>query len=401
MSLFGLGIDAGQRLRRDALDAFSHRSGIQVDLFPTWGSSGEQLMQIQRFLRQRSSAPDVFVVDVIWPGTIGKDLIDLNPFRDRDARRHLPALLENDTVQGRLVSLPFYLNVGILYYRTDLLKKYGFAHPPATWDELERAASRIQQGERAAGKKDFWGYVWQGAAYEGLTCNALEWQGAFGGGRIIAPDGTITVNNPHVATALKKASGWVGTISPPSVLSYTEADSLNVFRAGNAAFLRHWSGGVPPGGLADAPIQGRFAVTLLPAGPAGRAQTTGGFHLAVSRYCAHRREALQLVLYLSGAEVQLRRALARGYLPTIPSLYENPDLARTLPWVALFQNSSRESWIARPSTVTGSKYGEVSRAYYLAVHAVLGQKARPEEALEQLEKRLVELTGFRTGPPQS
>src|SRR5207248_7697270 len=119
-------------------------------------------------------------------------LQDLKPYDDGSVRRQLPELLRNDTVQGRLVSLPFYLNAGVLYYRTDLLKKYGFRHPPANWEELESMAARIQKGERAEGHAEFWGYVWQGGAYEGLTCNALEWQWSYGGGRIIEPESTIT-----------------------------------------------------------------------------------------------------------------------------------------------------------------------------------------------------------------
>lgn len=396
LTLFGLGLDAGQRLRQDALDEFTRTTGIQADLFPTWGASGDQLVQTERFLKQRASTPDIYVIDVIWTGTVGPGLLDLTPYRDQDSRDHLPELLENDTVGGRLVSLPFYLNVGSLYYRTDLLKKYGYAHPPATWDELEHMAGRIQQGERAAGRKDFWGYVWQGASYEGLTCDALEWQVSFGGGRIIEPDGTITVHNSQAAQALRKAAGWIGTISPRSVLAYTESDSLNVFRAGNAAFMRHWSGAVAPGGLADSPIHGRFAMTRLPAGPHGRAQAMGGFHLAVSRYSAYPREAAQLVLYLTSARVQLNRALIRGQLPTIPRLYRNADLVRALPYVEELQNPSAEIWVARPSTVAGSKYGEVSKAYYRTVHDVLRLQTPPDAALAALEKRLVELTGFRT-----
>ena len=61
------------------------------------------------------------MIDVIFPGALGEHLLDLTRYRDAGSRTHLPELLQNDTVQGRLVSLPFYVNVGMLYYRTDLL----------------------------------------------------------------------------------------------------------------------------------------------------------------------------------------------------------------------------------------------------------------------------------------
>ena len=399
LTLVGLGPDAGEQLKRDGLDEFTRTSGIGVDLIPAWGTSAEQLSQTSRLLSQRSSPPDVYVIDVIWPGTLGSDLLDLTPYADGAARAHLPALLQNNTVGGRLVALPFYVNVGMLYYRTDLLKKYGYQKPPATWDELEGMSARIQQGERAAGNPDFWGYVWQGGAYEGLTCDALEWQRSFGGGSIIETDGTISVNNPAAVQALRKAGGWVGTISPRGVLSYTESDSLGVFRAGNAAFLRHWSGALSASRSGDLPIRGRFDVTLLPAGPHGRAQAMGGFQLAVSRHSAHPQESAQLVLYLTGGEVQLRRAIRAGYLPTIPRLYENPELRQALPIGADLRNAGEDAWVVRPSTVAGNQYRAVSKAYYQAVHNILSLRTGPADGLSELEKTLIQITGSRTGPP--
>ncbi len=399
LTVLGFSLDAGEAVRRDALAEFTSTTGIAVDLVPTWGTSAEQLDQTLRLLDQHANAPDVYLIDVIWPGTLAANLLDLSPFRDDDARSHLPALLANDTVQDRLVSLPFYVNVGMLYYRTDLLSKYGYLHPPATWDELETMAGRMQQGERAAGNPEFWGYVWQGAAYEGLTCNALEWQASFGGGRIIERDGTISVNNPRTIDALRRAARWVGTISPPSVLSYTESDSLNAFRAGNAAFLRHWSGGLPRGSTRNLPIRERFAVTLLPAGSRGHAQAMGGFHLAVSRYSPHPQESARLVTYLSGRPVQLRRALARGTLPSIPQLYGDPALVRALPYAATLRAAGAEAWVARPSTIAAGNYREVSRAYYQTVHDILRREAPAPEALAVLEKRLAALTGLQPGPP--
>jgi trehalose/maltose transport system substrate-binding protein len=401
VSVMGLGLDSGRQLRHDSLDDFTQATGIQVDLIPTLGSSADQCSQFMRLLKQRASTPDLYLIDVIFPGTLGADLLDLTPYRDSGSYTHLGALLENDTVGGVLVSLPFYLNVGMLYYRKDLLRKYGYSGPPETWRELESMAARIQAGERAAGNRAFWGYVWQGAEYEGLTCNALEWQVSFGGGRVIEPDRRITVNNRRTIEALEEARRWLGTISPPSILAYTESDSLSAFSSGNAAFLRHWSGGFPASRSGDSAVAGLYAMAPLPAGPHGRAQVVGGFHFAVSRYSKHPREAAQLVMYLTGGEVQMRRALNGGYLPTMPALYQSPELAGTLPYVRTLEQAGESAWVARPSTVTGDKYREVSGAYSSAVHDVLSGKSGAERAMAGLEKRLTELTGFRNSPPSN
>jgi trehalose/maltose transport system substrate-binding protein len=391
-------LDAGEAVRRDALAEFTRTTGIEVDLIPTWGTSAEQLTQTLRLLKQGATTPDVYLIDVIWPGTLGTYFLDLKSYSGQDSAGHLPVLLTNDTVQDRLVSMPFYLNVGMLFYRTDLLAKYGYSHPPATWEELERMAARIQQGERASGNRDFWGYVWQGEAYEGLTCNALEWQVSWGGGRVIEPDGTVSVNNGRTAEVLERVARWIGTISPPSVLSYTEGDSLTAFRTGNAAFLRHWSSALQQ--IHDGQIAGRYAASLLPAGPRGRAQALGGFHLSVSRFSQHPQEAVQLVTYLTGGAVQLKRALVRGTLPTIPQLYSEPALLKALPYASMLGAVGTGAWVARPSTISGSHYAEVSRAYYQTVHAILRHETAAPEALRKLEERLTTLTGFRAGAPR-
>src|SRR5262249_21759201 len=90
------------------------------------------------------------------------------------------------------------------------------------------------------GEKDFWGFVWQGAAGEDLTCSGLEWQVSEGGGGIIEDDKTISVNNPQAIRAWQRAARWVGFISPPGVVAYGESDSDNVWSSGKAAFHRAW-----------------------------------------------------------------------------------------------------------------------------------------------------------------
>lgn len=396
LTIFGLGLEAGSLLRRDAIDEFTARTGAQVDVIPTLGTSSEQLDLMLKLLKRQSHVPDIYLIDVIWPGTLQEHLLDLTPYLDGNDRKHIPALLENVTVANRIVSLPFYLNAGMLYYRADLLKKYGYAAAPETWTELESAALRIQDGERAAGRTGSWGYVWQGAAYEGLTCNALEWQYSYGGGRIIEPDGFVSVDNPRTAGALQAARKMIGWISPKSVLSYTESDTLNVFRSGLAAFMRYWSSGFR--GLTKTMPAGSVGIALLPAGPAGRAQTIGGFVLAVSRYSSHPNEAAALVRFLSSAEVQKRRALRRDYLPTRTDLYGDEEIANALPQMRLLQNAPEKSWVARPSMPTRDKYGEVSKAYYRTVHSIVAGQVKVVPGLASLQEKLVEITGGDANP---
>ena len=391
LTVAGFGYQAAQKLSSAGLREFIRNTGIHVQFLPSWGNSADQLGVILRTLDRHFGTPDVYLIDVIWPGTLHQHLLDLSPYLHHDSGQYLPELLKNDTVAGRIVSLPFYLNTGMLFYRTDLLRKYGYRQPPASWDQLEKMAAHIQQGERAAGHSSFWGYVWQGGAYEGLTCNALEWQASFGGGRIVDRDGTIHVNNSQTASAFRMAAGWVGSISPPSVVSYTEADSLNVFRSGNAAFMRYWSSGYRANQAADSEVRGRFDVTQLPTGPGGRAQSVGGFQLAVSRYSTHPREAAELVEYLTSNQIQRSRALQEGYLPTVTQLYSDTDVLEAVPEAKVFRNARRESWIVRPSSIAAAKYSTLSKDYYETVHQILMGQSSPEKALNDLERALADL----------
>jgi trehalose/maltose transport system substrate-binding protein len=156
---------------------------------------------------------------------------------------------------------------------------------------------------------------------------------------------------------------------------------------------------LPRASTANFPIHDRFGATLLPAGTRGHAQAMGGFHLAVSRYSPHPRESAQLVMYLTGSTVQLRRALTRGTLPTLPQLYQDPGLIKALPYVATLREAGAEAWVARPSTVSGGHYREVSREYYQTVHEILGRPEAAAQSLAALESRLTALTGLRPGPP--
>jgi trehalose/maltose transport system substrate-binding protein len=386
--------------RQQELQQFTRETGIRVSLLPSPDSARERLVLWRELLGTGASGPDVYGIDVIWPGMLSEHFIDLKPYFAHEVSLQFPAIASGYIVDNKLVAMAYRADIGLLYYRTDLLREYGYSDPPRTWDELEIMAARIQAGERAKGKKQFWGFVWQGAADEGLTCDALEWQVAEGGGRIIEEDHTISVNNPQAIRAWQRAARWVGSISPPGVVAYREWDSLNVWVAGDAAFMRHWPSAYLNSQAAGSPIRNKFEVALLPGGKAGQVGTLGGWGLAVSRFSAHPREALELVRYLTRSDVQEKRSRVLSQPPTLSQLYLVPDILQPKSRIDLLSQAFRTGMVLRPSDVTGKKYQEVTDAYIQAVHSVLtGEKSAPEAAAA-LENELLRTTGFKKGPPQ-
>jgi trehalose/maltose transport system substrate-binding protein len=386
--------------RQQELQQFTRETGIRVSLLPSPDSARQRLVLWRDLLGTGASGPDVYAVDVIWPGMLAEYFVDLKPYFATEVSLQFPAIAAGYTVDNKLVAMAYRADIGLLYYRTDLLRQYGYREPPRTWDELEIMAARIQAGERAKGKKQFWGFMWQGAADEVLTCDALEWQAAEGGGRIIEEDQVISVNNPQAIRAWQRAAHWVGSISPPGVIGYREWDSLNVWVAGDAAFMRHWPSAYLDSQAAGSPIRNKFGTALLPGGKAGRVGTLGGWGLAISRSSAHPREALQLVRYLTGRDMQVKRSRVLSQPPTLPELYNLPEVLAPNPRFEILNQAFRNGMVLRPSNVTGKKYQDVTDAYIQAVHSVLaGEKGAPEAAAA-LENELVRITGFKKGPPK-
>ena len=150
------------------------KTGNTVTLVPMPASTTDQFAQYRLWLAAGSTDIDLYQTDVIWAPQLAAQFVDLTAAAKDLIPTEFPSIIQSQTVNGKLVALPVFTDAPALYYRKDLLEKYKVA-VPKTWDELTAAAKTIQDGERAAGAKDFWGFVWQGNAYEGLTCDALDW----------------------------------------------------------------------------------------------------------------------------------------------------------------------------------------------------------------------------------
>jgi trehalose/maltose transport system substrate-binding protein len=216
---------------------------------------------------------------------------------------------------------------------------------------------------------------------------------SYGGGTIVEPDKRVTINNPNAIKALDTAHSWVGTISSAGVTIYAEEEARNVWQAGNAAFMRNWPYAYALGADPKSAVSGKFDVTILPKGGdnGNNAACLGGWQLMVSAYSKVPDAAADLVRYLSSVEIQKRIAIAFSVLPTRPALYSDQDVLAKNPFFKIMLNVFHNA-VARPSTVTGADYNQLSTAFFQNVNKVLTGDESAEEAVSQMEnvaKRLV------------
>ena len=374
----------------DALMAkFRELTGIEVQTIRPGNDTTVVLSGYLRDFASGSPQADVYSIDIVWPGMLSNHAEDLRSTFG-EIPDMVPALVQNDTVEGKLVAVPYFVEISLLYYRRDLLEKYGFAKPPQTWNELEHQAQVIAKGERAHGKSTFWGFLWQGAPSEALTCNALEWQISQGGGWLLKSDGTVSLERAPMVEALERARRWIGTLSPPDVIRQLEDDSLQIWKKGDAAFMRNWPYAYVESMRSDSSVRSRVGVTLVPKGdgPGGRhADILGGFQLMVSKTSTNKAAAIELVKFLTSPEIQHVNAATRGYAPTRPVLYDSPAL-KANPFFAALRDVLLEGAVTRPSTAAGPRYDRVSTAYFTAVRQTLIGRKSAAIAVTELEKEL-------------
>lgn len=368
---------------------------VEIEVWDTPNSTTERTELYLQFLENESSEIDIYHIDGVFVGDIADHLVDLNNYGVNEiAHKYFEANIKNNTLDGKLLALPWRIGAGLLYYRTDLLEKYSYSTPPRTWAELEEQAMTIQAGERKAGNSHFIGYLWQGDAYEGLTCNALEWIYSNGGGTLINKNREITVNNINFKTAIQRAKNWIDTISPESVLGMKEEDVRVIWENGDVAFMRHWPYPYSLSKKNTSFVKGKFDVIPLPMGDSGHgAATLGGWQLAVSKYSKNKEVAVDVLKFLTSEKVQKMRAVKGSLNPTIKSLYEDEEVLKNNEifekLYSVFLNA-----VPRPSSESAGKYLEVSKSFYEHVHDALKGKVSIEKMTLDFQKDLEEITGY-------
>lgn len=384
-----VGDSVGNSHKRDLMLAsrFQKDTGIKVNIVPHPAASDASYSQLARAFSSKSSSIDVAMIDVVWPGAFAPYLVDLKPKLGKQAKLHAQGIIKNDTVGGKLVAMPWFGDFGILYYRTDLLTKYGYNGPPTTWNELFAMAKKIQDGEQRS-NSNFYGFVFQGNSYEGLTCDALEWVASAGGGNFI-DNGKVTINNAKARTILDAMRNQIGKITPRGVTSYQEGEAHNAFVGGNAAFMRNWPYAYSIGQGADSKIKDKFSVTVLPHATGSKSVgTVGGWQLAVSKYSKHKDASIEFVRYMTSPGVEKFDAIYNTNVPTIPAVAKDKAVVKANPY--LKPNIATVARVTRPARYLGTHYNEGSKAIYQGISQILnGQEAK--NVLPSIESKLKRL----------
>lgn len=369
---------------------FEQKSGIPVKLIRQTTDTDQRKQSIILSLRGKRKNPDVMLVDVAWIGQLAASGwlhplnsydIDTEPFFDR-------VISLADTYNDSLIGLPLYIDGGLLYYRKDLLEKYGYSSPPKTWSELLEMAQKIQKGEKEK-NKNFWGYVWQGAQYEGLVCNALETFTSAGGQIIEQKESRVASEANIMALGYMKTLIHEHRVSPPNTFTDMKEEEVRMtFQSGNALFERNWPYAWGLHNSDDSPVRDKVGIAPLPAfKDQESAATLGGWHAVVSTYTDVPQQAVQFVKFITSYNVQKEMVLNMGWNPGRSDLYTDVDILKSAPHLVelkpVFENA-----VSRPVV---PYYSEISQVLQKRINAALADQQSPENALQTAHEEIAKI----------
>nr|WP_206733118.1 ABC transporter substrate-binding protein [Bradyrhizobium guangzhouense] len=364
---------------RTLLDQYEARNpGIKVSIELGGTTSDMQAQYLNTVLTAKDSSLDVLMLDVIRPAQFAAAGWT-SPVAS-DMSSYLRAYAEANTIDGKVVALPAFADSMFLYYRKDLLDKYGL-QPPKTWDELADAAKKVADSEK---NPNLQGLSFQGKAIEGAVCTFLVpyWSQ----GKVVTKDGKLDFDREAATKSLALWKGFADSgVAKKNIAEVATDDTRKEFQAGNVLFAVNWAYAWAMSQGAESAVVGKVGVARLPAVKGGEQATClGGWEWGVSAFSKHQDEAKKLVEYLSSPEVSKYMAINGSLLPTYGKLYKDADVTKAVPW---FADAQAIVETAKPRPVT-PRYNEVSEAIRTTVNAVLAGATTPADGAAQIEARL-------------
>lgn len=375
-----------------------NRDNIHVTYVLGSPNSGELYGDYVSMLQPASGSTDLLSLDVTWtvPFAANGWLYALDERWTPNARAaYLQVPFQACSYAGHVYAAPYRIDAGMLYYRTDLV-----AHPPTTWEDLTTLATPFQRHARGPDGRD--GFIWSGQPGEALTCLFTEVLASYGGSVFQPGDPYATaIDSDAARQALATMAGWVGTASPPAVLTYGDNDTLTRWFEGDAVFLRNWASAHPqPGSLNAAAVLGRYAAVPAlssAASSAGGHSCLGGWQLGINAYSNAPDACWQFIQYLLTPAAQKQAALIGDIAPTATSVYadaevraEHPFFAEALP---AFQRAQ-----ARPASPL---YPQITQIIQQHVELVIAGESNPNTALTAMRSDLEVIAEHATPLPNA
>lgn len=386
---------------------------IQVSVSKGPDSSTQSHDELVTILRAKKSSPVVLSPDVIWMSEFVNNgwiipLDDLwqqmkqNDYLEKP-RQAVTFRDQKNNGRQQIWAAPLHTDIGLQYYRTDF--RGIFAGPAQTWDELENRAHQLQKEGRVK-----WGYVWQGAAYEGLVCNLVEVLSSYKA-TIFAPQNPqeVTINSPEAMQAVTRMRSWVGTISPPDTTIYQELNCVDQWRQGNAAFMRCWpSSSALSKDYSQSKVAQSFGFAPL---PSGAGSCLGGWQLAINSYASteDQQAASQFIRWMLQEEAQQYMAVKEGFPVTLKSLYQDSYVQDWNPVFAyLNQSSSSPSKGSLLDSLLHNAqlrpispyYPQIASAVANHINRALAGLETPEQALQSLQIELESIVADNQQQPR-
>ncbi len=178
----------------------------------------------------------------------------------------------NTSEDGRIVAIPANFSGPILWYRTDILAKYGLT-PPDTWEELvdwkKKLQEKMDQDPEYRGVYAFVSRGWTGPGSNTWTICPIIFSY---GGRIFDENMNAIFNSPEAIKALEVyRDAQVGYGNPPGSEGIDMYTMVDMFAAGNlASMLEGIDHIVFLGDPEKAKVYGLWDATIPPRGPTGR-----------------------------------------------------------------------------------------------------------------------------------
>lgn len=374
-------LDAWESLVND----FEKESGISVELLRQPADTTQQRQGLIISLEAKLRNPDVFLMDVAWVALFAHSNW-LEPLKNIDSSPYFEEIIRTvDTYRGNLIALPVYLDGGLLYFRRDLLQENQISGPPATWDELLADSLKVQNQMRKV-DPDFYGFVWQGAQYEGLICNFLEFAGSKGG--FVLRDSGLTLDTAENRRALQFMHDliWKYRISPPNTYTEMKEEEVRIFfQRGQALFERNWPYAWKLHQSEGSRVKGKTGIAPLPGPAPGQSVSTlGGWHIAISRFSDAKEAALKFVKYITSYEGQKKMVLLLGWNPGRRDLYEDKRILEKMP----FFKELGEIFLharARPGVPYYTQVSDIAQRW---ISAALAGRIEPRDALQQAEREI-------------